>query len=207
VWVATGCGSPQSQQASPQPAAASGQEAPPAPPPQTSPEPEAAQEPSGPAAITVEAKVHGKAVDANIRLLGSDGAEVAAGKTGQTLSVQSGEYEMHVEITSAAVMLDKPTQRRLLTVHAGDNLHEAVDFPWAMVQLNVMVNGRLEKNASVTLSRQGKEVGTLKSGAEPVAISPGHYEAVAKAGGATIQVSGLMFPEGATQTVPVNVQL
>jgi hypothetical protein len=164
-------------------------------------------EASGPAAITVEAKVHGKAVDANVRLLGGDGSEVVAGKTGQTLSVQSGEYEMHVEITDAAVLLDKPTQRRPLTLHAGDNLHEAVEFPWAMVQLNVMVNGGLEKNASVMLSRQGKAVGTIKSGADPVAISPGHYEAEAKAGGATIQVKGLMFPEGATQTVPVNVQL
>jgi hypothetical protein len=180
VLVLGGCGSPQAQEPMAQPAVASGQEAPVAPPPEPTPEPAAAQEPSGPAAITVEAKVHGKAVDANVRLLGADGSEVAAGKTGQALSVQSGEYEMQVQITDAAAMLDKPTQKRSLTLHAGDNLHEGVDFPWAMIQLNVMVNGRLEKNASVKLMRQGTEVGTVKSGAEPVPISPGRYEAEAR---------------------------
>jgi hypothetical protein len=162
---------------------------------------------SGPAKVTVEAKVHGKAVPANVRLLGADGGEAASGKAGEPISVQSGEYEILVSITDPAALLDKPTQRRPLTVHPGDDLHEVAEFPWAMIQLNVMINGRSASGASVRLLRQGAEVGTLKSGADFTAISPGRYEAEVKVQGSSIEVHGLMFPEGATQTVPVNAQL
>jgi hypothetical protein len=173
----------------------------------SSAEPEPAPAPQGPASITVEVKVHGKAVAASVELLGEDGQPAASGKAGEPIRTQSGEYEMRVSIADAAVLLDKPTQRRSLTLHAGDDLHQVVEFPWAMIQLNVVINGRPATNASVKLMRQGAEVGTLKSGADFVPISPGKYEADVKAEGASIAVHGLMFPEGATQTVPVNVQL
>lgn len=169
--------------------------------------PAATTEPQGPARLTVEAKVHGKPVAATVHLITAAGNDAESGESGQTINTQSGEYELRVEIKDAAAMLDKPTQSSNLTLHAGDDLHQSVEFPWAMIQLNVMVNGNLEHNATVQLSRQGSVVGSIKSGAAPVAISPGRYEAEVKARGATIAVKGLMFPEGATQTVPVNVQM
>jgi hypothetical protein len=162
---------------------------------------------AGPAQITVEAKVHGKTVEAKVRLRGSDGAEAASGASGQALRVQSGDYEMQVEISDASAMLDRPTQTRPLTLHAGDDLHEGVEFPWAMIQLNVVVNGNPDGGASVKLMRGGAEVAVLKSGAAPAAISPGRYEAEVSTHGTKINVQGLMFPEGATQTVSVRVQM
>ena len=90
---------------------------------------------------------------------------------------------------------------------AGPFVETDLQSELAMIQLNVVINGRPTTNASVKLMRQGAEVGTLKSGADFVPISPGKYEAEVKAEGASIAVHGLMFPEGATQTVPVNVQM
>lgn len=210
LFAALGCGGG----AAPQPAARSaapsgGQETPVAQAPESEQEPQSLERPEakGPARITVEAKVHGKAAPANVLLLGPDGGEVAHAASGQALSVQSGEYELQVQITAASALLDKPTQQRPLTLHAGDDLHESVEFPWAMVQLNVMVNGSADPNATIRLSRGGSDVGVLKSGAAPAPISPGRYDAEATTHGAKIKVDGLLFPEGATQSVPVNVRL
>lgn len=166
----------------------------------------APREAAAPARLTVEARVHGKPVNAAVHLMGG-GNEVASGETMQPINTQSGEYELRVEIKDASAMIDRPTQVRTLTLHAGDDLHENVEFPWAMIQLNVMVNGSLDRGAIVHLSRNGQEVGTMKSGAEPAAISPGRYEAEVKTHGASIAVKGMMFPEGATQSMPVNVSL
>jgi hypothetical protein len=162
---------------------------------------------AGPAQITVEAKVHGKTVPAKVRLRGGDGSEAASGTSGQALRVQSGDYEMQVAISDAAALLDRPTQTRPLTLHAGDDLHESVEFPWAMIQLNVLVNGNPDSGASVKLMRGGSDVAVLKSGAAPAAISPGRYEAEVTTHGTKIKVEGLLFPEGATQSVPVRVKL
>ncbi|MFI5307296.1 MAG: hypothetical protein ACHQ53_08090 [Polyangiales bacterium] len=209
VALAACGGSAPASSTAPTVATASGNEAaePAAEPASPGPEAAPAPAPAGPAVIAVEAKVHGKTVAASIELLGEDGQPAASGKSGEPIRTQSGEYEMRVSIADAAALLDKPTQRKQLTLHAGDDLHEVVEFPWAMIQLNVVINGRPTTNASVKLMRQGAEVGTLKSGADFVPISPGKYEAEVKAEGASIAVHGLMFPDGATQTVPVNVQL
>jgi hypothetical protein len=143
----------------------------------------------------------------DVRLLGAGGQEVASGGSGDALQVSSGDYDMQVTVRDAAALADKPTQRRKLTLSPGDDLHEHVDFPWAMIQLNVIVNGTPDRAAVVQLTREGTTVAVFKSGAEPVAISPGRYSAQVKTHGASIEVPSLMFPEGATQSVPVRVQM
>jgi hypothetical protein len=162
---------------------------------------------AGPATVEVNATVRGQSVAAEVRVVGEDGSEAGTGLSGEPISVQSGEYTLLVTITDEGALLDKPLLRRPLTIQPGDSLKETVDFPWAMIQLNVRVNGRPDNGAIVELSRQGAVVGTLKSGAEPVPLSPGRYDAEVKTRGATIPVRGLMFPQGATQSMPVEVQL
>jgi hypothetical protein len=208
--AALGCGPTPPAETPAPPAVTAGDEAPPAQPalPSPSVETEPAVPPaSGPATVTIEAKVNGKVVSAGVRILGPDGAEVAVGKSGDPIAVQSGEYTLAVDITDEAVLLDKPTQERSLTVNAGDSLQQRVDFPWAKIQLNVRINGNLDSSAEVLLGRKGAHVATLKSGAPAVPISPGRYEAEVHTKGSTTKVEGLMFPEGATQSVPVNLQL
>lgn len=162
---------------------------------------------AGPATVSVNATVRGQAVAADVRVIGEDGSEAGTGRSGGPISVQSGTYTMLVTITDETALLDKPMQRRPLTIQAGDSLQETVDFPWAMIQLNVRVNGKPDNGAIVELKRQGAVVGTLKSGADPIPISPGRYDAEVRTRGTTIPVKGLMFPQGATESMPVNVQL
>jgi hypothetical protein len=162
---------------------------------------------SGPAKITVDARVRGQSVAADVRLIGPGGEDAAHGGSGEALQATSGEYEMQVTIRDASALADKPTQRRKLTLSPGDDLHEPVDFPWAMIQLNVVVNGSPDPGAVVHLMRDGEEVAAFKSGAAPAPISPGRYSAQVKTHGASIDVASLMFPDGATQSVPVRVQM
>jgi hypothetical protein len=161
----------------------------------------------GPASLTLDAQVHGKSVPANVRLLSADGNEVASGPAGQAITLPSGEYTMEVQIADGSVMLDKPTQRRKLTIEGGDALEEHAEFPWAMIQLNVRVNGSLDRKAEVLLMRDGQEVAKVHSGAAPAAISPGRYEATVLTRGAKIEVKGMQFPEGASATKPIDVRM
>jgi hypothetical protein len=163
--------------------------------------------PAGPAKITVDARVHGQSAAADVRLIGPGGEEVAHGSTGEALQATSGDYEMQVTIRDAGALADKPTQRRSLTLSRGDDLHEKVDFPWAMIQLNVVVNGSPDSSAVVHLMRGDAEVAAFKSGAPPAAISPGRYRAQVKTRGAAIDVPQVMFPDSATQSIPVRVQM
>jgi hypothetical protein len=170
-------------------------------------EPTQVQKATGPASLTLDARVNGKSIPANVRLLSADDHEVASGKTGEAIEVSSGQYTMEVQVTDESALLDRPTQRRQLTVNPGDSLHEHADFPWAMIQLNVRVNGRLDRSAQVTLKREGAEVAKVTSNAAPAAISPGRYEATVKAHGANIDVKGMLFPEGGTEKLPVDVRM
>ena len=161
----------------------------------------------GPASLTLDAQVKGKSVPAKVRLLAADGREAVSGDAGQRLEVQSGTYTLEIEIRDASALIDKPTQRRELVVNAGDELREKAEFPWSMVQLNVRINGKLDKNAKVILLRDDKEVATVKSNAPPAPISPGRYEAIVEARGARIDVKGMLFPDSGSETMPVDVRM
>jgi hypothetical protein len=160
---------------------------------------------SGPSTITVNVEVDGKPAEATVRLLAGS-TEAAGGASGQAMTVDSGDYTMEVQIADDS-LVDKPRQRRALTLLPGGNVTETVDFPWSKIQLKVRVNGALDQGAQVHLMRNGEKVVTLKSNAPHVPISPGRYQAVVKTRGAEIEVQQLMFPQGATQTVPVAVSM
>jgi hypothetical protein len=176
--------------------------APAAPEPEPEPEPPAA----GPATITVTAKLRGEPVAADVKLIGSDGTEVS-GAAGEILSAQSGEYTLEVAITDPAILADTPTQSSALTLAPGDAVMQPVEFPWAMIQLAVKINGKPAKGAKVDILRHGEVVTTFESMAEPRPISPGRYSARVRTRNAEIEVPELMFPAGATRTVPVDVAL
>ena len=158
----------------------------------------------GPATIVVDVQVKGQPVAAEVQIL-RDGEPVENGPSGQPITTESGDYTMIVAVKDG--LADKPVQRRDLTLMAGQNVRETVTFPWAMVQLKVMINGRVAHGAVVDIVRDGEVIATLKGGAPHTLISPGRYSAVVKARGAKIEVESIMFPAEATQTVPVNVRM
>lgn len=192
------------------PASTGGEQAPSAP---AAAEPPAAEPvaappaPSAPATLTVEAAVKGEVKPATVQLIDSEGEQAAAGKGGESLSVPSGEYTLIVSIEDPKVLADRPTQRTPITIAPGQNPTERVDFPWASVQLKVRVNGEPESKATVRLMRQGAVIATVESGGEHITLSPGRYQAEVVTRDATIEVKMLLFPEGATQSLPVDVKM
>lgn len=112
-----------------------------------------------------------------------------------------------VQVTDATALLDKPTQTRQITLEPGNNAEVELSFAWAKVQLVVKVNGQPQTGAVVTLLRKGAALCEIHPGSEFVPVSPGRYEAQVQVKGTSIKIPNILFPEGATQTVPVEVQL
>jgi hypothetical protein len=112
-----------------------------------------------------------------------------------------------VTVAETQALLDKPTQNLSVFVESGKSTPVDVTFRWAKVRLDVLVGGRSQGKVPVKLFRGGEAVAELQSGTAPQAISPGKYEADVLLRGRTIHVTGLVFLEGAEQTVPVRAQL
>jgi hypothetical protein len=211
VWVclcalACGGGAPDAEAA---PTESSGSEAvQPLEPGDGAPETEAPPDPvpeSGPASVNVVASVNRQPVPAHVRLIGADGETAAEGDVGAKLTVPSGTYTLEVTVTDAKALADKPTEKREVTLQAGGDTTEVVDFAWSKIKLNVRVNGNLDPKAIVVLLRKGAIVAEIQSASEHVMISPGRYGAQVKTRGAEIEVEEMMFPQGATRETPVNV--
>jgi hypothetical protein len=161
----------------------------------------------GPAAITISVLVKGKPVPATVQFLDGSGKPAVEGKADEKISISSGRYEAVVQITDPTVLADKPSKRMTVELKPGQESKEQIIFPWAKIKLNVKVNGRLDANAKVKLLRDGSAVATVTSADNDyVQISPGRYQAEVITKNTKAMVDNVMFPDGATQDVPVEVQ-
>jgi hypothetical protein len=170
-------------------------------------EQEAPAEPArGPASISVTAKVVGQAVAGRVRILNEAGEAIAEGDAGQSISVQSGYYTVEVRVTDESALVDKPARTMEVKLLPGAQSRQEMSFPWCKVRVVVRVKGAKARKAEVKLLRNGEHVATLQSGAEQyVPISPGHYQAEVKSGDLVTTLDDVMFPEGATRDVPIDV--
>jgi hypothetical protein len=161
----------------------------------------------GPAVITIDVTVKGQPVPATIQFIEQSGKTGVEGKAGEKISISSGKYEAVVQVTDPAALADKPTKRMSVEIKPGQEVKEQVSFPWAKIRLNVRVDGKLDAKAKVKLIRDGVAVATINSADKDyVQISPGRYQAEVTTRNTKATVDKLMFPEGAMQDVPVDVQ-
>lgn len=161
---------------------------------------------SGPATLKVVTKVGHDAVAAKIKVYASEGGVLAEGKSGEPLSVRSGDLEIEATLSDSKALLGHETIRRSVSVEAGADKTETVIFERSLVRVEVRIKGKLDTTAVVTLSKDGATVAKLKSGdKDHVAIAPGRYNANVKSNRAEITASDVTLNEGATQTVPIDV--
>ena len=160
---------------------------------------------TGRGSVVVTAKVNGQPVAARVKVL--DGSSKLEGTTGESISLAAGTQRISVTVAETQALLDKPTQNLSVFIEPGKSTPVDVSFRWAKVRLDVLVGGRAQGKVPVKLFRGGEAVAELQSGTAPQAISPGKYEADVLLRGRTIHVTGLVFLEGAEQTVPVRAQL
>jgi hypothetical protein len=174
--------------------------------------PDTTVRPGGPArdtgtgSVNVRALVAGQVVPAHVRVFDESGKVATEGESGTPIALRPGKHRIELQISDAAALADTPKQTREVFLEAGKTTLVEATFPWAKVQLNVMIRGRSQPGVPVKILRNGEVVAHMKGGAKPAAITPGKYEADVMLKGTTIRVKGLLFPEGATQTVPVRVQ-
>jgi len=163
---------------------------------------------AGPAKLTVMAKVGRDTTSADVKVYDADGSVLAEGKAGQQLEVRSGDLTVEATVTDPKAIIDLPTQSQGVTLEPGQEATETVSFARSLVRVSVNIKGKLDPTAVVWLSKNGKVVAKLVSGApDYVSISPGRYEAKVKSQRAEITVSDLTLNEGATHNIPLNVSL
>lgn len=175
--------------------------------PEETPEPEEPAAPaSGPATLKVVTKVAGKEVAAHIKVFDESGALVTEGNAGQPLSVRSGELSIEAQLTDPKALRGQETVHRSVSVAAGANASETLIFERCLVRVTVRIRGKLDTTAVVTLSKDGVDIAKLTSGdQEYVAMAPGRYNAKVRSKRAEITSSDITLNEGATQTVPIDV--
>ena len=202
---ALSCGAASVSEEHPAPAASAGDEPPPsaaaAP---TVPERDVVPVKSGRGHLVVQAEVAGKSVPAHAKLLEGDSATDF--EMGEQVSAESGTRRIEVSLADDSVLVDKPTQELEVFVEPHKTAQVKAVFPWAKVQLNLLVSGRPQPATHVKLVRAGKVVADVHTGAPMFEVSPGNYEADVPLRGKTVRVKGLVFFEGSEQVIPVRAQ-
>mgnify|MGYP003449651339 CR=1 FL=1 len=198
--IASSCGSAGTgaQEAQP-PAASAGDEPPPS---------AAAATPDKPTRgrIIVQATCAGKPVEVQGRMP-IERELVVDFRVGHEFSAEVGTRHLEVALVDDTILIDKPTLQMDVDVESGKLTRVNAVFPWAKVQLNLLVRGTVQPPTPIKLIRNGNVVAQVKSGAPAFLVSPGNYEADVPVRGKTVRVKGLVFFEGTEQVVPVRAQL
>jgi hypothetical protein len=159
---------------------------------------------SGRGYLVVQAKVAGKVVPAHARLLrGERDSEIGLG---DQLDVEAGDYRLEVTLADDSALIDKPTQTLDVSVEPYKKAIVDADFPWAKVQLKLLVQGREQPPTALKLLRNGSVVAEVKSGPPSFMISPGNYTVEVALRGKPQRVKDLAFFESSEQVIPVAVR-
>lgn len=155
--------------------------------------------------LVVQSKIDGKIVQAHARML-LQGDYTFDFEAGEEVSAGAGTQRIDVTLSDNSVLLDKPTRRLEVFIEPDKLARAAAVFPWAKVQLNVLLHGSVQPPTTVKLVRNGAVVAEVKSGAPAFMISPGNYEADVLVRGKTVRVKDLVFFENTEQVVAVRAQ-
>ncbi|HET8936724.1 MAG TPA: hypothetical protein VFN67_24945 [Polyangiales bacterium] len=199
--VALGCGaSSRASEAALAPAASAGDE----PPPSAAAAPPAEEEKPARGRIVVQATCAGKPVIAHGHMPIERGLVVDF-EMGQEFTAEAGARQVTIELGQADVLVDQPTLQLEIPVEPRKLTQFNAVFPWARVQLNLLIHGNAQPPTNIKLIRKGEVVAEVKSGGPAFLVSPGNYEADVPVRGKTARVKGLVFFEGTEQIVPVRV--
>ncbi|MFT5353161.1 MAG: hypothetical protein ACI9KE_000359 [Polyangiales bacterium] len=162
-------------------------------------------EPTGPGRIHAVIRMQNEERAGTVTVMSPNGDTVAEGNSGDTFDVPSGDYSV-VAMLDPALLPGHTGREERARVAPGQTAEVVFSYEVARVRLNVRRGGRALNTWRMVLTRQGSDTEiTLQSSTEHAEVAPGRYSGVLTAGGARIEVSGLIFQGGATMDVPVNV--
>ncbi|HKU38826.1 MAG TPA: hypothetical protein VJR89_11785 [Polyangiales bacterium] len=182
----------------PAPAASVGDE----PPPEHAPTPTAsAAAPAGRGYLLVQCKVASKVVPARARLiLGENTRDI---ELGSEVSVDAGAQRVEVTLADDTALVDKPTRQFDAFVEPHQKARLEAVFPWAKVQLKLLVHGKEQPPTALKLIRDGNVVAEVKSGPPAFMVSPGTYDVEVMLRGKPVRANRLAFFESSDQLIPV----
>lgn len=163
------------------------------------------EEPTGPGSVHAVIRMQNEERAGTVIVRAVNGDIVAEGNAGDTFEVPSGNYQIEAML-DPELLPGHSAQEERAFVSPGETAEVVVTYEVARIRLNVRRGGRVLNTWRMVLTRQGTETEiTLQSSTEHAEVAPGRYSGVLTAGGARIEVSGLIFQGGATMDVPVNV--
>jgi len=127
------------------------------------------------------------------------GREVASGDCASPVAVPAGQYAVTVQLDGA---LDRPEQRRQVTIQAGATETVRADFATAVLEVNITAGGR-RAAAMATLFKNGARVGTLGSGVA-AHVSAGTYDVVVRYRGVERRFAGVTLARGQRRTLSAD---
>ncbi len=175
--------------------------------PEPEPEPEVVA-PSGPGHLRVANRVGGEEIGGNVQVLDESGEVVAEGSSGETFDLPAGSYALVGEVTDATILLGTPTTQSedRVTLDAGSDAEGFVDHGRALVRIRVTRNNRNVRRWRLELTRRGSETTlNLEPTEEYVPVTPGRYDGVVHFGSHQIEVTNVIFQDGARRDLPIRV--
>ena len=151
--------------------------------------------------LLVQCKVAGKVVPAEARLIvGESSRDIAPGSE---INVEAGAQRIEVTVLDATALVDKPTRQFDAFVEPHKKAKVEAVFPWAKVQLKLLVHGKEQPPTALKLIRDGSVVAEVKSGPPAFMVSPGTYDVEVTLRGKPVRANRLAFFEGSDQVIPV----
>jgi hypothetical protein len=164
-------------------------------------EPEVAEPSEGQVRIVL--KVGNETAAGRVQLLDEGGAVAAEGSAGESFTLPEGRYRVVATLDPGALAGATPREDALF-VEAGQS-ERTITWEVTRVRFAVRRRGQPVSRWRIVAQREGGEELTFEPSEEFRVVMPGRYRAVLTFGAQRVEVNGLIFQGGATQTVPVDV--
>lgn len=165
------------------------------------PEPEVAEPSEGQVRIVL--KVGNETAAGRVQLLDATGAVAAEGAAGERFTLPEGRYRVVATLDPGALLGATPREDALF-VEPGES-ERTITWEVTRVRFAVRRRGQPVSRWRIVAQREGGEELTFEPTEEFRVVMPGRYRAVLTFGTQRVEVNGLIFQGGATQTVPVDV--
>ncbi|MCA9616470.1 MAG: hypothetical protein KC586_27120 [Myxococcales bacterium] len=166
-------------------------------------EEELVEEEEAPGEVRIALRVGNAPATGTVQLLDTSGAVAAEGASGDALTVPSGEYRVVATLADGQLAGAMPRQDNLY-VEPGANERT---LTWEVTRVTFVVRRRGQPVGRwrIVAQREGGQELVFEPSEEPRVVMPGRYTAVLTFGAQRVEVNGLIFQGGATQTVPIDV--
>lgn len=162
---------------------------------------EAAEE--APGEVRVALRIGNAPATGTVQLLDASGAVAAEGAAGDAFTVPSGTYRVVATLAEGQLAGAMPREESIY-VEPGTN-ERTISWEVTRVRFVVRRRGQPVNRWRIVAQREGGEELVFEPSEEPRVVMPGRYSAVLTFGAQRVEVNGLIFQGGATQTVPIDV--